>query len=141
VKDKTTAGILALVCGGVGIHRFYLGQPILGILYILFCWTFIPAIIALAEGLYLLLMPDQAFHIRYNQGFELAHPGVLPPNSSQNIVVNVTGADQNTGTSPPAAAAPVQDDMVRKIKDLYELKQMGALTEEEFQLQKAKLLN
>ncbi len=64
-KNKTTAGIFALVLGGLGIHRFYLGQPGVGLLYILFCWTLIPAVIALVEGIQLLTMQDAEFAKRY----------------------------------------------------------------------------
>ena len=48
-KDGTTAVLLALFLGGLGAHKFYLGQAGLGVLYLLFCWTFIPAIVALFE--------------------------------------------------------------------------------------------
>lgn len=34
-KDGTTGLLLALFLGGLGAHRFYLGQTLLGILYIL----------------------------------------------------------------------------------------------------------
>jgi TM2 domain-containing membrane protein YozV len=66
MRDKTAAGILALIFGGFGVHRFYLGQPGRGILYLLFFWTFIPAIIAFIEGIVLLSMDDDAFNIKYN---------------------------------------------------------------------------
>jgi TM2 domain-containing membrane protein YozV len=48
-KDKTTALLLCIFLGGVGAHRFYLGDSGKGILYLLFFWTFIPSIIALIE--------------------------------------------------------------------------------------------
>ena len=50
-KNPTIAILLALFLGGIGIHKFYLGQPLAGILYLLFCWTGIPAIIAFFEAL------------------------------------------------------------------------------------------
>lgn len=31
MKDKTTAGILALLLGGIGAHKFYLGRTGLGL--------------------------------------------------------------------------------------------------------------
>jgi TM2 domain-containing membrane protein YozV len=49
-KNPTVAVILALFLGGIGAHKFYLGQAGLGILYLLFCWTYIPAIIAFFEA-------------------------------------------------------------------------------------------
>lgn len=66
MKSKTTAALLALFLGGLGIHRFYLGKGITGVLYLLFCWTFIPAIFALIEALNLLLMSEAVFNNRYN---------------------------------------------------------------------------
>ncbi len=49
-KDRTTAIVLAFLLGGIGAHRFYLGSPGWGIAYLLFSWTFVPAVIALIEG-------------------------------------------------------------------------------------------
>lgn len=49
-KNNTTAVLLALFLGGLGIHKFYLGQSGMGILYLLFCWTYIPAIVAFFEA-------------------------------------------------------------------------------------------
>ena len=48
-KSRSTATLLTLLLGGVGAHRFYLDQPGLGVLYLAFCWSFIPAIVALFE--------------------------------------------------------------------------------------------
>ena len=60
-KSKTTAGLLALFLGGLGVHKFYLGRMGQGVLYLLFCWTFIPAIVGFIEGIVLLTMSDEAF--------------------------------------------------------------------------------
>jgi TM2 domain-containing membrane protein YozV len=49
-KSPTTAVVLALLLGFFGIHKFYLGQTGLGIVYLLFCWTFIPGFIAFIEA-------------------------------------------------------------------------------------------
>ncbi|MBP9085436.1 MAG: TM2 domain-containing protein [Kofleriaceae bacterium] len=60
-KNRQTAGIFALLLGGIGVHKFYLGQPGMGVLYLVFCWTAIPALIGFIEGIVLLTMTDQAF--------------------------------------------------------------------------------
>ena len=60
-KSKLTAALLALFLGGFGIHRFYLGKIGTGILYLLFCWTFIPAVIAFIEAIILFSMSEQTF--------------------------------------------------------------------------------
>jgi len=59
--------LLALFLGGFGIHRFYLGQPGLGILYLLFFWTFIPAMVAFVEALVFFFSSDAAFDAKYNR--------------------------------------------------------------------------
>ena len=48
-KDATVALLLCLFLGGLGAHKFYLGKVGLGVLYILFCWTFIPIIVSFVE--------------------------------------------------------------------------------------------
>ena len=60
-KSKVTAGVLALLLGGIGIHKFYLGAWGWGIFYILFVWTWIPAIIALIEGIRYLTLSEDDF--------------------------------------------------------------------------------
>lgn len=36
MKSKIVAGIFGILLGSFGIHKFYLGKPVMGILYILF---------------------------------------------------------------------------------------------------------
>ena len=55
-KEVTVGVLLALFLGGVGAHKFYMGQPVMGVLYILFCWTFIPLLVSLVE---IFLMPGR----------------------------------------------------------------------------------
>ncbi len=47
--NKLVYCLLALFVGGFGIHKFYAGKVGMGILYIIFCWTGIPAVIAFIE--------------------------------------------------------------------------------------------
>lgn len=60
-KSKLAAGLLALFLGGIGLHKFYLGRPLQGVFYLLFCWTFIPALIGFIEGIVYLCESDEAF--------------------------------------------------------------------------------
>ena len=60
-KSKSTAGILGILLGGIGAHKFYLGETGMGILYLLFSWTGIPLIVGLIEGIIYLTQSDQEF--------------------------------------------------------------------------------
>lgn len=60
-KNRTVAVLLALFLGGLGAHKFYLERPGMGLLYLIFCWTFIPSIIGLIEGIAYLTQPDEGF--------------------------------------------------------------------------------
>ena len=64
-RSRTTAGLFALLLGGIGVHKFYLGRGAAGVLYILFCWTLIPSLIAFIEALLLFGMSDAEFARRY----------------------------------------------------------------------------
>lgn len=65
VKSKTAAGLLAIFLGGLGVHKFYLGKPLMGILYLLFCWTGVPAVVGLIEGIIYLCKTDEEFAAKY----------------------------------------------------------------------------
>lgn len=76
VKQKLTASALAIFLGGFGAHKFYLGKTGWGILYLLFCWTFIPGIIGIIEGIRLLCMNGPEFEKKYYRSshYHSIHP-------------------------------------------------------------------
>lgn len=51
VVSKVTYVVLAMLLGGFGGHKFYAGKIGLGIVYLIFCWTYIPSIIGFIEGI------------------------------------------------------------------------------------------
>ena len=60
-KNKTEAGILAILFGGLGMHKFYLGKYGQGLLCAAFCWTFIPALIGIVQGVHYLTETEEQF--------------------------------------------------------------------------------
>lgn len=64
-KNRGIAIILALLFGGLGIHKFYLGHIGWGIVYLLFCWTFVPSAVAFIEAIFYAVMGETAFHAKY----------------------------------------------------------------------------
>lgn len=64
-KSKLAAAPFALFLGSLGVHKFHLGRIGGGVLYLLFCWTFIPAILGTIEGIILLVMSEADFNRKY----------------------------------------------------------------------------
>ncbi len=69
MKDKIVALIICFFFGGLGIHQFYLGNTSKGVLYLLFCWTFIPTIISWIDFVIILLMDGNKFNRKYNSHY------------------------------------------------------------------------
>lgn len=82
MKSKQVAGVLALLFGVFGVHRFYLGKRFWGILHLVlffFCFTltveegapFIiaPALLGFIDAVLLFVMPKEEFDDRYNQKY------------------------------------------------------------------------
>ena len=65
VKSKLAAGLFGILLGGIGIHKFYMGKIGMGVLYVLFAWCGIPAIIGLIEGILYLCMSDAEFENKF----------------------------------------------------------------------------
>lgn len=67
ISGRIVAAILAILLGDFGIHKFYLGQIGWGILYLLFSWTGIPAIVGIVEGIIYLTYSDEGFRQKYGK--------------------------------------------------------------------------
>lgn len=82
MKNKYIAGLLALFFGFFGVHRFYLGQRFLGVLYFIMGVASIgistateapaaaiPAILAFVDAVVFLSMPREDFDRKYNKDY------------------------------------------------------------------------
>jgi TM2 domain-containing membrane protein YozV len=65
-RTKTAAIGWAFFLGGFGAHKFYLGDPLGGMIYALFSWTLLPSVIAWLECIGILLMDEVWFDQYYN---------------------------------------------------------------------------
>ena len=68
-EDATTAVLLGVFLGAFGAHHFYMGNTGLGILYLLFFWTFIPSTVTLIE---LFLLSDRVKNYNNAKAIEIA---------------------------------------------------------------------
>ncbi len=64
-KSKVTAGVLGILLGGLGVHKFYLGKIGQGVVYALFSWTMIPSLLGLIEGVAYLVSSEESFHAKH----------------------------------------------------------------------------
>lgn len=94
-----------------GLHKFYLGQPFWGIVYLLLGWTQIPRIACAIEGFLLLTQPAEAFG-----------------------AINVPAQAVKVGVNPSQINA-----LGKALRELDTLRQEGLISELEFE-QKRRLL-
>lgn len=113
MKNKTTAGLLALFLGGLGVHQFYLGNGGKGALYLFFCFTGIPLLISIFDGISLLTMSDEVFNLKYNRGYDYPVRNFEPKNNLS----------------------------LKDLEKAKKMREEGIITEEEFQKIKQKVLD
>jgi TM2 domain-containing membrane protein YozV len=98
-----------------GIHKFYLGHPGWGVLYLLLNWTQIPRIACVLEGVwYLLPWPEP-------------RKAMISPTAAPDL-----GTTQQLAQQTQLVTAT--------IRDLEQLRQEGLITEWEFEQQRRQLL-
>ncbi len=115
-KSRSVAAILAF-SGTLtisGLHKFYLGQPLWGVLYVLLSWTPIPKVASAIEGVWYLAQDEEAFDRNFNLGKSAR-------NSQQ--VSNQVGAIANA------------------MRELDALRQDGLISEYEFEQKRRQLLD
>lgn len=116
MKSKSTTVLLAFFLGGIGVHRFYLGQTGKGFVYLIFCWTLIPALIAFIDFIVFLSMSEFTFNAKYNR----------------TITVNVQNQQQIQPQNKPSIAA--------ELERLTKLREQNLINDHDLELAKAKLL-
>lgn len=67
-EKKIVAGILAILLGGFGVHKFYLGYTKEGIIQLILSFVCIGGIIELIEGILYLTKSDEEFVATYVNG-------------------------------------------------------------------------
>ena len=62
MKNRIVAALLANFLGGIGAHKFYMKNYIMGVVYLIFAMSLIPSVIGFFEGFSLLLQTDYEFN-------------------------------------------------------------------------------
>jgi TM2 domain-containing membrane protein YozV len=136
-KDRKVAAVLAFagaipipVLNGTisGLHKFYLGQPRWGIVYLLLGLTPIPTVASLIEGTWYLFQDGEEFEQNFN---------ALPVTARSEASL----AGSRTPTAP-SNVTPIQVETVAEaLRQLEQLRQEGLVSEYEFEQKRRQLLD
>lgn len=66
MKNRFVALLFALFLGSFGLHKFYLGHILAGIMYLIFSWTGIPTFLSFIDVIILATMDERKFNAIYN---------------------------------------------------------------------------
>ncbi|MEE6159897.1 NINE protein [Cylindrospermopsis raciborskii] len=116
-KNRAIAAVLAF-SGAIaisGLHKFYLGQPLWGILYVLLSWTPIPKIASAIEGVWYITQDEETFNRKFNSG---------------NLSVH----------SSPEVGAHVES-VANALRELDALREEGLISEYEFEQKRRQLID
>ena len=114
-KNRQVAIVLALASMTIpvaGFHKFYLGQPIWGIVYLLLSWTPIPHIAAAIDVVCYLTQDNNRFERNFN-----------------------------SMTIPPALLAQPMTSVAESIRELDKLRADGLISEYEFEQKRRQWLD
>ena len=118
-KVAASLAFLGVVMPISGLHKFYLGQPGWGILYVLLSWTQITRITSAVEGVWYLLQDRHTFDHNFNTG--------------------------KVGETIETTATTVKPEQVSAVavalRELDQLRQEGLISEYEFETKRRNLLD
>lgn len=122
-KPKSRSVAVALALAGVvivpGLHKFYLGQPGWGIIYLLLGFTPIPRIASAIEGVWYLTQDSQTFSNKFS----------------------ITGLNQTQTVSQPTVNPDQISAIADALRQLDQLRQDGLISEYEFEQKRRCLLD
>jgi len=122
-KNRTLAAMLAL--SGVlipvsGLHKFYLGQPLWGMLYLLLSWTPIPKVASAIEAVWYLAQDGEQF--------------------DQNFNLGAATTEARLHTTPQSVGQSVES-VATALRELDRLRVEGLMSEYEFEQKRRQLLD
>jgi len=122
-RSRKVASILAfasVVSPIAGLHKFYMRQPVWGVLYLLMSFTPIPRIASAIEGAWYLAQDADEFDRKFNDG--------IPINAS-------------AGFKPPSVDPATVGAIADAVRHLDQLRADGLISEYEFEQKRRQLLD
>lgn len=136
------AGALPLPLPVAWIHKFYLGQYLWGVVYLVLFPTGLPKVACCLEGLWYASQSDADFSAKFPAASEtlaaataLSEPSTFQmPNQVSNLRQTFKVKKSDARIEPPANLASL-------LRDLDALRKEGLITEYEFEQKRRKLLD
>ena len=134
-KNRKIAATLAFACTVLpmpiaGLHKFYLGQPLWGLLYLLLSWTPIPRVASAIEGFWYLVQDNEEFDLNFNSELGMSGAGMT------NLASFSILSKRPSTTVMPDRVSAIADAM----RELDDLRQDGLISEYEFEQKRRQLL-
>jgi TM2 domain-containing membrane protein YozV len=123
-RNRKVATVLAFagaVAPIAGLHKFYMRQPLWGVLYLMLSWTPIPRIASAIEGAWYLSQDADEFDLKFNNGVSSSAATVSKP----------------IETVDPAAISAIAD----AVRQLDQLRADGLISEYEFEQKRRQMLD
>lgn len=118
MKKKTTAGLLALFLGWAGVHRFYLGQTGLGVLYFFLMFFGVSFILGLIDAIVFFSMDEKEFERKYNvEGGPVSGPFAKRMQQYGPPPLQRRGPAQNRQASAPHTQNAFKISGIKKYKE------------------------
>ncbi len=120
------------------LHKFYLGQYLWGIVYLVLAPTLLPQVACCIEGVWYLTQSDEGFVSRFPKA-----GNVLPAIVTGSPVGNSSETSGAVSLSNLTVNAFAQSasQVANALRDLDQLRQEGLITEYEFEQKRRKLLD
>jgi len=126
------------------LHKFYLGEYLWGIAYLVLAPTMLPSMACCLEGIWYLTQSDEGFLERFPKaGLLLLSTNLSSTNlSSANLSFGDKSADKTTQSElVKNAKAQTAQQVAAALRDLDQLRQEGLITEYEFEQKRRNLLS
>ncbi len=117
------------------LHKFYLGQYLWGVVYLVLVPTGIPTVACCMEGIWYLTQSDQSFEARFPEVEEI----LLPSDSNSQTKDSQTKLGKNRESIAKGNVSNAQQ-VAAAIRELDQLRQDGLITEYEFEQKRRRLL-
>lgn len=124
LKSRKVAAVLAftgMLTPIAGLHKFYLRQPLWGLLYVLLSWTPIPRVASAIEGVWYLFQNEDEFDRNFNC----------------DLVAGFSPVKNRQGAVDPTYVSATAD----ALRQLDYLRQDGLISEYEFEQKRRQLLD